>query len=71
MERGEYDHVQWPTPRLVQRLGEISWSEQNIKHGEERREQLGHEAACLAFELIHRDDLRTNRVAVEANKRRK
>lgn len=58
MERG-YDHVSWPTPRLIRRLGEIAWQEDNIPYGENRVRQLGHEAACLCFELTFRgDDMR-------------
>lgn len=53
MERG-FDHLSWPTPRLIHRLGEIAWQEDHIKYGEERTRQLGHEAACLCFELTYR-----------------
>lgn len=55
-----FNHTEQPTDQLVSRLQELSWQEQNVLYSESRRRQLGHEAACLVFEIMNRD------VSVEA-----
>lgn len=50
-----FNHIEQPDSQLINRLTELTWQEQHIAYSEARREQLGHEAACIVFELMNRE----------------
>ena len=50
-----FAHTEQTDERLITRLTELTWQEKNIGYSQERRDQLGHEAACIVFELMNRE----------------
>lgn len=50
-----FNHTEQDDSTLANRLMDLAWQESNVVYSEERRRQLGHEAACIVFELSKRE----------------
>lgn len=59
MEKGfEFtDEILWPTPKLLQRLGRISWQTEHIPYSAIRKGALDHESRTIMSEVRSRATL--------------